>query len=898
MIYFCCDQLRRNQLAGTALNGIDYLEVLDHEIEASDPANRQKRLVLRFINDLAANALSKSNIQVEGGERIQSIVALDATVDATDAKALNILLDKYGDFSIYTLRLVQNAQNPEPPADIDPLFAAVDFSFKVDCPTDFDCQPRCDCPPAPRAEPEIDYLAKDYASFRRLMLDRMSVLMPEWRERNAADLGVALVELLAYAGDHLSYQQDAVASEAYLGTARRRVSVRRHARLVDYAMHDGCNARAWVQVQVNADVALMPAATQLFTRIPGQPPALPDDPIVRAQAHEVFETLEAVALFEKHNEMFFYGWSDHRCCLPKGATQATLQGSLARLKAGDVLIFEEVMGPNTGRTEGADPAHRCAVRLTHVITQDAADQPLSDPLTGQAITQISWSDEDALPFALCISAQTDKTHGAKFIDNVSVARGNIVLADHGLTIAGESLGAVPKAPLSKLAASSCERCDPKDPVALPVRFRPKLKERPLTFAAKYGNVLSFSLTPAATDAGDLDNHVLPSGLQSQFTAGGVNISAGASIQGLRPIWSISDSRRAFVIREEEGKFNVYSLPPQATGLLLQEPRAALPAATLHSELNLDETDWTPVRDLLDSGAADAHFVAEIEDDGTARLRFGDGKLGLPPQALTAFEATYRAGNGAAGNVGAEAIAHLFSADAALRAAVKAVRNPLAAEGGIEPESMAQVRAYAPEAFRTQERAVTEADYAEVTERHPGVQRAVATFRWTGSWHRVFITVDRSGGLPVDAEFEDSVRAHVERYRMAGHDLEIDGPLYVSLEIEMYVCVEPDYFRADVKRDLLDLFSNRVLADGRRGVFHPDHFTFGQTVYLSPLIAAAQAVPGVMSVQVNKFQRQGRPDNRSLLAGKLDLGRLEIACLDNDPNFAERGIFHLSLGGGK
>ena len=50
---------------------------------------------------------------------------------------------------------------------------------------------------------------------------------------------VALVELLAYAGDQLSYYQDAVATEAYLGTARRRVSVRRHARLVDYPMHDG-----------------------------------------------------------------------------------------------------------------------------------------------------------------------------------------------------------------------------------------------------------------------------------------------------------------------------------------------------------------------------------------------------------------------------------------------------------------------------------------------------------------------------------------------------------------------------------------------------------------------------------------------------------------------------------
>ena len=43
-----------------------------------------------------------------------------------------------------------------------------------------------------------------------------------------------LVEALAYTADQLSYQQDAVATEAYLGTARRRVSIRRHARLMDY----------------------------------------------------------------------------------------------------------------------------------------------------------------------------------------------------------------------------------------------------------------------------------------------------------------------------------------------------------------------------------------------------------------------------------------------------------------------------------------------------------------------------------------------------------------------------------------------------------------------------------------------------------------------------------------
>ncbi len=889
MIYFCCDPLRRNRLVGSALNGIDYLEVLDHEIELTDPANRQKKLVVRFINDLVPPVPSSVNIQIEGGERIRNIIALGASEDAGDPKALHVDLDKYGDFSIYTLRLVRNPEDSSPPKGIDPLFAAVDFSFKVDCPTDFDCQPLCDCSTPVREEPEIDYLAKDYASFRRLMLDRMALLMPEWRERNPADLGVALVETLAYVGDYLSYQQDAVATEAYLGTARRRVSVRRHARLVDYAMHDGCNARAWVHIKVDSDI-FMKAGTQLFTRIPGEPAVLTGHSTARAKAHEIFETMHDAALFEAHNEIHFYSWIDERCCLPMGSTHATLLGALPNLKAGDVLIFEEAIDPDTGTKDDANPAHRCALRLKHVQTLDTAGHPLKDSLTDQAITEIFWADEDALPFALCISAGGGRS-------GVSVAHGNIVLADHGVTITGEKLGSVPPAPVVRPAGSACDRCHPKDLKKLPTRFRPKLARRPLTFATPSVVDLLFGFTPNAGDASELDNKTFPQDLQKQFEAAGIVVPNDASIQGVHPVWSISNRRQAFVIKEEQGKLNVYALPGASRGATNQDPHSALPAVWLHGHLKSDDTDWVPVSDLLESGASDAHFVAEVEDDGTARIRFGDDELGSAPEEGTEFTATYRVGNGAAGNVGAESIAHVFSVGGEFHD-VSAVRNPLPATGGIEPETVTQVRAYAPAAFRTQERAVTEADYAAVTERHPGVQRAVATFRWTGSWHTVFITVDRLGGLPVDDAFEASIRSHVERYRMAGHDLEVDGPIYVSLEIGLHVCAKPEYFRADVKDELLKLFSNQVLPDGRLGMFHPDRFTFGQTVYLSPLIAAAQAVPGVASVQVTRFHRQGTADNKPLEAGRIELGRLEIARCDNDPNFAENGVFGLSLGGGK
>lgn len=831
MKYFCCDKRRRNAIRGTALNGIDFLEVLDQD--AAVEADRQRFLFVHFVNPLAPAALGVDNLCIAGGERIRDITIVAATIGAgPDSNVLTVEVEAPGDFSIYTLSVVLDADHPEPPDGFDPMLAAVDFSFKVECPTEFDCRRRRLCPPPLARAPEIDYLAKDYASFRRLMLDRMAATMPEWRERNPADLGIALVELLAFTADYLSYQQDAVATEAYLGTARRRLSVRRHARLVDYYLSDGRNARAWAQVQLSGDVLkllpddppVLPAGTPIVTRLPGRAVRLPAEPRLLARARVAFETVHALdELYLAHNELPFYTWSDQECCLPAGATQATLRGHFPNLRPGDVLVFEEVRGPRSGEAADADPARRHAVRLSEVVYNDSAGDPLRDPIVdGPEITEIVWHREDALPFAFCISSRTDPEHGRRYIEDVSVARGNIVLADHGLTLADEALGTVPRATLFRPAAAAEDRCEAIDRDPVEPRFRPTLRERPLSQAAPY-------------DA---------------------SASARAALeQSLGPI---------------------------------------RPAITLQSTLGADSATWTPRRDLLNSDAAATEFVVEVESDGAAVLRFGDDEHGARPNPDTEFTATYRVGNGRAGNIGAEALTHIVSA----HAEIIGVRNPLPATGGVEPESIEDARKNAPEAFRIQQRAVTPADYAEVTERATEVQRAAATFRWTGSWHTVFLTVDRLGGLDVDAEFERRIRDHLERFRMAGYDLEVDGPHLVPLEIEMDVCVDPEHFRSDVKRVLTEMLSNGTLPDGRRGLFHPDNFSFGQTVYLSPIYAATQAVDGVASVHITKFQRQGVDDPRPREEGRLELDRLEIARLDNDRNFPERGVLKLNLGGGK
>jgi hypothetical protein len=154
-------------------------------------------------------------------------------------------------------------------------------------------------------------------------------------------------------------------------------------------MHDGCNARVWVQVVLDNTAspsgimlprvnAITGTTTKFLTRVAASP--VLDDAhaadVLSNQHPEVFEPLADANLFPQHNELQFYTWGASDCCLPKGATRATLLGHFDKLKAGDVLVFEEVRGPETGEPGDADPSHRYAVRLTDVRLS-------SDPLGGR-----------------------------------------------------------------------------------------------------------------------------------------------------------------------------------------------------------------------------------------------------------------------------------------------------------------------------------------------------------------------------------------------------------------------------------------------------------------------------------------------------------------------------------
>jgi predicted phage baseplate assembly protein len=230
--------------------------------------------------------------------------------------------------------------------------------------------------------------------------------------------------------------------------------------------------------------------------------------------------------------------------------------------------------------------------------------------------------------------------------------------------------------------------------------------------------------------------------------------------------------------------------------------------------------------------------------------------------------------------------------------VLGARNPLPAVGGVDPEPMERARLLAPRAFRQQERAVTESDYAAVATRRADVGHAAGRIRWTGSWYTAVVTVDRPGGVPLDDQFRKSLLDWLNLYRMAGIDLDLGRPVEVPLDIDLEICVRPDQIAAEVKRAVLEALSPRRREDGSLGFFHPDRWTFGQPVYLSRLYDTVMRVGGISWVNANRFQRLGRAPNLELENGVVPIGTLEIARLDNDPSFEERGRLELRMRGGR
>jgi len=670
---------------------------------------------------------------------------------------------------------------------------------------------------------------------------------------------------------------------------------------------------------------------------------------------------QKVKLYEAHNSIFFYTWSGRECCLPKGATRATLYDSdavevssnatgaeladntatlcefvqarmrepwrLRKLSRGDVLLFEEVLGPRSHLAADADPTHRQAVRLTDV-------KWTRDPLTKTRIVEIEWEPQDALRFPLCISSIGPVELGCRCNDRISVARGNVVLVDQGQRIdEPEWIGEVHyRRPAATCYDDEAFPAPPVDPATVE-QLRPVLKERDLTFSMPVDcsrpAVALFAQTPEhALPA--LQVFGLPMASEPADSVRPPDVAPRTLIQftdlarpyelALRYHTMKTDERRRLeaFLPTTAARFLQLGLMPahhavlrsmedtpsdgiRKVGMQQSSPddRQYLEDYNSFAEALRKAVTWNVQAHLLNSRPDDRHLVVEIDNERHAHLRFGDGDLGRRPADKMSFYAVYRRGTGVGGNIGSEKIKHLVFRTMQ-QSAVREVRNPLPALAGSDPETLDHARLHAPQVFKKLRRAITVEDYARIVQQKfaAEIQQACATLRWTGTWFEVAVAVDPFATVRDPQGLARRVQTYLRDYRRIGHRVRVDLPRYVGLRIDLTICVAKGASGSHVRSTLLDRFSNRTLADGTKGFFHPDQFSFGSALYLSQLVTAAKHVRGVENVVATRFERWQIRDPEPLESGVLSLAPFEIPRLDNNPSHPELGVLSLDLRGAR
>lgn len=632
--------------------------------------------------------------------------------------------------------------------------------------------------------PNIDYTARDFDALRTLILTTVTRSVGTTVTPLTVDEVVALIEEMAYLGDALSYYEDAIATEAYLSTARRRISVYRHAALLNYYMGQGCSARTWIRVQPVDDSTesfVLPAGTKLLTALTAMDSRVDSRRLPQALSAQplVFETVAPVTVAPAGQTLLELDPATHPGKrLQAGATSATVLVPPAKVEPGELVLLAST-------SDSASLVSAAEVTGTVMRVQDVTS-------AGGRVT-LTWGPDDA-PDAQDLPAGEGDMY---------LLRGNLVIADHGST-----------QPWHKLPAP-----------AAGLAYWPLLPATGTTFALQ--------------SAADVADPAAPP------TAGAGYLSAAAQLA--------------------------------AAGS--QSPLPAVRVCEIGPELR----EWAVRPSLLDSGPLALDFVVEAEQDGTARLRFGDNTNGMEPGVGVELRVCQRAGGGAAGNVAAGSLRHVCTDNSQ----VFGIVQPVAACGGADPESLASARQRAPEQFRVNQRAILISDYEQLAVSLSAGQVVDAAAELASDGAAPVVTVHiHTGSWPgADAGLLDDVSGALRQCQPLGVDLRVLGAVPCPVTIELEVTLDPG--------TAVGLAGQQIDSAIQASLLAPGTFAFGVSLYRSAVVALVAAVPGVADVTCLRFAFTGAERGRREV---LTPARGQILRLDNNFRIPGNGQISYRLRG--
>ena len=255
-------------------------------------------------------------------------------------------------------------------------------------------------------------------------------------------------------------------------------------------------------------------------------------------------------------------------------------------------------------------------------------------------------------------------------------------------------------------------------------------------------------------------------------------------------------------------------------------------------------DWSEVPDFQDSGAADLHFLAETDGLDATSISFGDGRHGAVPSSGVQIEVSYLVTLGVQGNLGPGLVALVLTPIYQAGQLVKlTVTNTIPATGGADREALDQARRQAPAELRSLWKAVTKEDYKALAEGFPGVAKAQVLDTndcTTIRYYNVLLAVAPRGGGRPSPLLKAELASFLEARKVVTVEVNLAEPVYkeIHVDAEVYAFAGEDLplVRGRIEQALADCFAF-------------DAVSFGQTVYLSDLVALLDGVRGVSHVRL-------------------------------------------------
>ena len=312
--------------------------------------------------------------------------------------------------------------------------------------------------------------------------------------------------------------------------------------------------------------------------------------------------------------------------------------------------------------------------------------------------------------------------------------------------------------------------------------------------------------------------------------------------------------------------------------------------------------WNRVDDFANSSRYDRHYTidtstGEISLGPTMRQRDGSMmQYGRAPEAdrLVRF-ARYRAGGGVQGNVPANRINVML----ATLPYIDSVSNLRGADGGRDPETLEEAKLRAPQELRTQQRAVTAADFEDLARkasRSVGRVKVLTPGQGPSSPPpgmvevlvvpecRDALTTGDLSRLAMPPTLAREVQRYLDDFRLLTTTLRVREPAYIGVRVFAEIIAEeqmnPEVVRVRVV-EALRAFLTPLPLEGKSDFIESvvtgrwEGWPFGRDLYLSEILALLQKVPGVRHVRdVKAESRRVLPSREQIPTDEVQISEID------------------------